>query len=41
MLSAQRIALIGLFLLNAVTFMMIIVLIVRPLQIYAKCIKRR
>lgn len=39
MLSAQRIALIGLFLLNAVTFMMIIVLIVRPLQIYAKCIK--
>lgn len=39
MLSSQRIALIGLFLLNAVTFMMIIVLIVRPLQIYAKCIK--
>lgn len=39
MLSEQRIALIALCFLNAVTFLMIIILIVRPLQIYAKCIK--
>lgn len=39
MISEQRIALIILCLLNAIIFLMIIILIVRPLQIYAKCIK--
>lgn len=38
-LAEQRVVLIGLCLLNVLTFLMIIVLIVKPLQVYLKCIK--
>ena len=38
-LAEQKFALIGLFIMNVLTFMMIIVLIIKPLQIYLNCIK--
>ena len=38
-LDRQRILLIGLCVLNVLTFLMIITLIIKPLQIYLKCIK--
>lgn len=38
-LDRQRIVLIGLCILNVLTFLMIITLIIKPLQIYLKCIK--
>lgn len=38
-LAEQKLSLIGLFIMNVLTFMMIIVLIIKPLQIYLNCIK--
>lgn len=39
MLAQQRITLVALCLLNALTFLMIILLVIRPLRIYAKCMR--